>query len=282
MKAGLSYSDFITTVSKKYSEEIRTPRYGENLDGLLRSRSDVLYGITNGIDYQVWDPATDQSIARNYDLSSIEGKMENKLALQRENNMPEDPKIPLFGIVSRLSVQKGLDIVADAIHHLLSADVQFVLLGTGDERYQRIFRQIADEFPEKTGIHIVFDEDMARRIYAGSDMFLMPSRYEPCGLGQLISMRYGTIPIVRNTGGLADTVQHYDPDSGTGTGFRFEHETPDGLMWGVERALDVYYDEDRWKQLIINAMDVDFSWNRSAREYADLYEKAIQGDRGNA
>jgi starch synthase len=276
IKGGLAYSDVINTVSKNYSEEIQTPWYGENLDGLLSYRRDALYGIVNGLDYDVWNPATDQAIARNYDISSIESKVENKLALQGENNMPEDPQTPLIGVVSRLTYQKGLDIVADAIHDMSHQGIQIVLLGTGDEHYQDRFRKLAYDFPSSVGVNLTFSDPMARRIYAGSDMFLMPSRYEPCGLGQLISMRYGTIPIVRRTGGLADTVQKYDPDTGQGTGFHFEEESPAALMSAVRKALEIYSDKDNWRRLVLNAMKADFSWTNSAREYVNLYRKAIQ------
>ena len=276
IKGGLTYSDVINTVSREYSKEIQTPWYGENLDGLLSYRRDVLYGIVNGLDYDVWNPATDQAIARNYDASSIESKVENKLALQQENDIPQDPQIPLIGVVSRLSYQKGLDMIADAAHDMIHSGIQLVLLGTGDEYYQDRSRKLAYDFPSSVGINLAFDDSMARRIYAGSDMFLMPSRYEPCGLGQIISMRYGTIPIVRKTGGLADTVQQYDPDTGDGTGFCFHDEWPPALMSAVRKALEVYSDKDNWRRLIRNAMKADFSWANSAREYVNLYRKAIQ------
>ena len=278
IKGGLAYSDVINTVSRTYSEEIQTPgyRYGEGLDGLLRHRRDALYGIVNGVDYDVWNPATDQTIARKYDASSIEGKVENKLALQRENDLLEDPQTAPMGIVSRLTYQKGLDIIANAIHDMIHLGVQFVLLGTGDEHYQQLFQKLAYDFPSSVSINLMHDESMARRIYAGSDMFLMPSRYEPCGLGQLISMRYGTIPIVRRTGGLADTVQEYDPNTGKGTGFCFEDEWHVALMSAVRRALKIYSDRDNWRRLILNTMNTDFSWKHSAREYINLYKKAMQ------
>jgi starch synthase len=276
IKGGLAYSDVINTVSRQYSREIQTPWYGENLDGLLSYRRDVLYGIVNGLDYDVWNPATDQAIAQNYDASSIESKVENKLALQQENDIPQDPQIPLIGVVSRLSYQKGLDIIADAAHDMIHSGIQLVLLGTGDEHYQDRFRRLAYDFPSSVGINLMFSDSMARRIYAGSDMFLMPSRYEPCGLGQLISMRYGTIPIVRKTGGLADTVQDYDPNTGEGTGFCFHDEWSPALTSAVRRALRIYSDKDNWKKLALNAMKADFSWANSAKEYVKLYRKAMQ------
>ena len=280
IKGGLAYSDVINTVSQKYSEEIQTPEYGEKLDALLRNRHDSLSGIVNGLDYEVWNPAIDQSIARNYDASNIEGKIENKLALQRENYLPENPRIPLIGVVSRLSYQKGLDMIAESVHEMIGLGAQFVLLGTGDDHYLKWFQEIGYNFPDNVGMNLIFSESTAKRIYAGSDMFLMPSRYEPCGLGQLISMRYGTIPIVRRTGGLADTVQEYDPETGEGTGFCFDEESSAALMSAIRRALDIYSRESDWRKLVLNAMTSDFSWAHSATEYLELYKRAIR-NRGN-
>ena len=276
VKGGLAYSDVINTVSENYAREIQTPRYGERLDGLLSQRRDVLYGIVNGLDYDIWNPATDGDIARNYDVSSVDNKVENKRSLQRENYISEDPQAPLIGIVSRLSYQKGLDIVADAVHDMISLGAQFVLLGTGDEWYHSLFQKLADDFPDNVGINLTFNESIARHIYAGSDMFLMPSRYEPCGLGQLISMRYGTIPVVRRTGGLADTVHEYDPETGDGTGFCFDDESSTALMSAVGRALKIYSDADGWRRLVLNAMKADFSWEHSARKYTELYRDAMR------
>ena len=276
IKGGLVYSDIINTVSEKYAEEIQTPQYGERLDGLLRHRKDVLHGIINGLDYSIWDPATDGNIARNYDISSIEDKVENKLALQRENNISEDPQTPLLGVVSRLSHQKGLDMIGNSVYEMVSLGAQLVLLGTGDEDYRQWFQKLANDFPGRIGVNLLFSEAMARRIYAGSDMFLMPSRYEPCGLGQLIAMRYGTIPIVRRTGGLVDTVQEYNPATGDGTGFCFDDESSEALMSAIKRGLNVYYDKVSWRWLVLNAMKKDFSWTHSAEKYLGLYREAIQ------
>ena len=276
IKGGLAYSDAINTVSQSYSNEIQTPEYGEGLDGFLRQRSDALFGIINGLDYEVWNPATDQNLVRNYDASSIEGKIENKLALQRENYLPENSRIPLIGVVSRLSYQKGLDMIADSVHDMVALGAQFVLLGTGDDHYLELFQRIGSEFPDSVSMNLIFSESMARRIYAGSDIFLMPSRYEPCGLGQLISMRYGTVPVVRRTGGLADTVQEYDPKMGHGTGFCFEDESSVALVTAIKKALKVYSHKGCWRELILNTMKADFSWESSAREYVTLYKNAMQ------
>ena len=276
IKGGLAYADAINTVSREYSKEIQSPQYGEGLDGLLSYRKDVLYGIVNGLDYEVWNPATDRAIVRNYDASSIEKKIENKIALQKEIGVPQNPQTPMISIVSRLSYAKGLDMIAYAMHDISSLGVQLVLQGTGEGYYHELFQKLAHDFPENLHANLTFNDARARRIYAGSDMFLMPSRYEPCGLSQLISMRYGTIPIVHRTGGLADTVQEYDPGTGQGTGFLFEEESPAALISAVKKALSVYFDKDNWRKLILNAMEADFSWKKSAKEYVGLYKKATQ------
>jgi starch synthase len=276
IKAGISYSDIVNTVSREYSKEIQTPRYGEQIDSMLRSRASDLYGIVNGIDYDIWNPVTDTEIPTRFDLSSVGRKVENKVALQKELNLPQDAQIPMMGFVSRLTYQKGPDLIAEAMHEMVSMGAQFVLLGTGEEHYRQLFQKLTHDFPYNVRSNTSFNDSLARRIYAGSDIFLMPSRYEPCGLSQLISMRYGTIPVARRTGGLADTVQDYDPMTGKGTGFIFEEESPYALVSAVRRAIDVYHNKYDWQKLIINAMESDFSWRNSAREYIDLYQKAIQ------
>jgi len=276
IKAGISYSDIVNTVSREYSKEIQTPRYGEQIDSMLRSRASDLYGIINGIDYDIWNPITDTEIPVKFDLSSVERKVENKVALQKELNLPRDAQIPMMAFVSRLTYQKGPDLIAEAMHEMVSMGAQFVLLGTGEEHYSHLFQKLVHDFPYNVRANTSFNDSLARRIYAGSDIFLMPSRYEPCGLSQLISMRYGTIPVARRTGGLADTVQDYDPMMGKGTGFVFEEESPYALVSAVRRAIDVYHNKYDWQKLVINAMESDFSWRNSAREYVDLYQKAIQ------
>lgn len=272
MKAGLIYSDLVNTVSPTYSQEIQTPEYGFGLDGVLRERKNVLYGILNGIDYQVWDPSKDEQLIQNYSLENPEGKKDNKKALQKENNLPcED--VLLVGLISRLADQKGLDLVAGAIEEMMQLPLQFILLGTGDKHYHKIFDRLGKKFPRQTGIHLCFDPSMARRIYAGADVFLMPSRYEPCGLGQMISLRYGTIPVVRKTGGLADTVREFNPLTEEGNGFLFESYSSSEMLAAIKRALGLYIEKDKWGRLIRNAMKEDFSWDRSAKEYAKLYQK---------
>lgn len=277
IKAGISYSDVISTVSKRYSEEIQTPDYGETLDRLLSQRKDFLFGIVNGIDYDIWNPATDKALVCNYDETSIDNKVKNKLALQKEMRLPEDPQKIVAGVVSRLSYQKGLDIIINSAHDMANLDIQIVALGTGEEFYQNMFKRIAYELPNNVSIMLEFNDPLARRIYAGSDIFLMPSRYEPCGLSQIIAMRYGTVPVVRRTGGLVDTVvDYYDQNSNSPTGFCFDEASPYGMMSAIKNVMNVFSDKDKWKELILNCMRKDFSWKHSAREYLELYKKAIE------
>ncbi|NLG79507.1 MAG: glycogen synthase GlgA [Firmicutes bacterium] len=270
MKAGILYADVINTVSKTYAKEIQTPEYGQRMDGVLRARSKDLHGILNGLNYHEFNPETDARIYRNYGLGNIEDKKENKYALQRDMNLPSSTA-PLLGVVSRLVDQKGLDLIADAMDEMMGMDLQFVLLGTGDPYYENLFRSLRQRYPDKIAVEIGFNVVLAQRIYAGCDMFLMPSRFEPGGLGQLIAMRYGTIPIVRSTGGLADTVTNYEPERQVGNGFTFAEYSSDALLDTIRRAMDVYRDKRRWTALVENVMRHDFSWNRSAAEYMGLY-----------
>ncbi len=280
LKGGLVFSDILSTVSKKYAEEIQTQEYGERLEGVLTGRRGDLYGIINGIDYVEWNPATDRLIEANYDAGNPAPKAANKAALQRRYNLPERPGVPLFGLISRLAGQKGLDILADVLPHFLELDVQFVLLGTGEPYYHEVLSKLAERFPQKMGVALTFDNKLAHQIYAGSDTFLMPSRYEPCGLGQMISLRYGTIPVVRSTGGLADTVTDFKPETREGNGFAFVDYSPAALMGAMSRTVITYGAAPLWSQLVQNAMASDFSWDRSAREYEMLYQRAIERRRG--
>jgi len=276
MSEAILYSDVINTVSKTYAKEILTPEYGERLDGFLRRRSDRLYGILNGIDYDVFDPAHDSHIPVNYSPSSIDRKIENKVALQRLANLQVDPDAPLIGVIGRLADQKGFDLIAAAIDPIIQdVGAQFVLLGTGEVEYHRVFQELGTRYPSRAAIFLTFDADLAQKIYAGADMFLMPSRFEPCGLGQLISLRYGTVPIVRSTGGLADTVRDYDPRTGEGNGFSFDHYNRDALLVAVTRACEDFKHKDVWRNLMLRGMSEDYSWGASASKYADLYEQAI-------
>lgn len=274
MKAGILYADAVNTVSRRYAEEIQTPEFGERMDGLLRARRDDLFGIINGINYHEFDPAHDPRIFRPYDALHIEDKKENKYGLQRELGLPVRD-VPLLAVISRLVDQKGLDLVAQAVPELLAEDVQLVVLGTGDRHYEELFARLGREHPRQVAAHIGFNGILAQRIYAGADIFLMPSRFEPCGLGQLISLRYGTIPVVRETGGLADTITNYHPSTGGGNGFTFRDYSPEALAGAVREALRAYRVPATWHRLVRAAMEMDFSWNRSAAEYLDLYDRAL-------
>jgi starch synthase len=276
MKTGLVYADVINTVSKVYAEEIKTPQYGERLDGLLQKRSEDLYGIVNGVDYEEFNPLTDSDIAKNFSIYNLDDKKANKTSLQKEMGLPFSD-VPLIGLISRLSGQKGLNLIIDRIDEMLSKDIQFVLLGTGDEYYHDQFRAIAVKYSKKIAVHLGFNPKLAKQIYAGSDMFLMPSRFEPCGLGQLISLRYGTIPIVRATGGLAETIIDYDTDKELGNGFSFVDFSSDEMLDAIDRAVYVYSNcPDEWKALVRRAMELDFSWDSSAKKYEELYKYTIK------
>jgi starch synthase len=274
LKAGIIHADAVSTVSKTYAGEIQTPAYGYGMDGLLRQRGrrdGRLFGITNGIDDEKYNPATDPRIFENFSIGETEKKRANKYALQRQLNLPERD-IPVISIISRLVEQKGLDIVAVILEELMSMDVQLIILGTGEGRYENLFKNYAMRYPHKVSANIMYVDTLAQQIYAGADIFLMPSVYEPCGLGQLFAMRYGTIPIVRRTGGLADTVVHFNPATGEGNGFAFEDFLASGLMWAVREALSLYGSQE-WDTLVRNAMTSDFSWKTVAGEYIDMYQK---------
>jgi len=275
MKAGILYADLINTVSDKYSLEIQTPEFGEGLDGLLRKRAQDLYGIVNGIDYQNFNPETDERIYKNYSLDNIEDKVENKYRLQEELGLP-GKDVAVISIISRLVAQKGLDLVGKIMNDLLQNDVQFILLGTGEDKYQQMFSEIKIRYRKKSAVIIGFDPVLAQKIYAGSDIFLMPSKFEPCGLGQLISLRYGTIPVVHATGGLEDTIIDFNQDPEKGNGFSFDNYSALDLWKALQRALDLYKNRPhQWRQLVTNAMRADFSWNKSAQKYISLYQRAI-------
>jgi len=271
MKTGLVYSDMINTVSETYAEEIKTFQYGYGLDGVMRSCAGKLCGILNGIDYEKYDPATDKRIYANYTINSLDRKKINKHELQKELGL-EQKDVPMISIISRLADQKGLDLVYWVAEEILSRDIQFVVLGTGEKRLEDFFINLEKRFPGKMSANILFDDTLAQKIYAASDMFLMPSLFEPCGLGQIFSLRYGTVPIVRKTGGLSDTVTHFDAKTKTGNGFVFENYTSDGLMWAINDALKVY-NSGEWKYVVENAMKCNFSWDVSAEKYIALYKK---------
>ncbi|MHB0976152.1 MAG: glycogen synthase GlgA [Candidatus Aquicultorales bacterium] len=276
IRGAIIHSDIITTVSWQYAKEIKTAEFGEGSEEFLRSRSDSLFGILNGIDYSVWNPETDHLIPFHYSVRDLSGKAACKIALQREGGLPGREDVPLFGIICRLSEQKGLDILVETIDEFLNLDVQLVLLGAGGEEYESFFKVIAERYPGKMVANIRFDEALAHRIEAGADMFLMPSKFEPCGLNQMISLKYGTVPIVRRTGGLADTITNYTGENlQIANGFSFNSMGGSDLLACVKRAVLLYKDQPRWRRLMLNGMGQDWSWETSARKYAELYEIAL-------
>ena len=276
LKGGILFADAITTVSKKYALEIMTPEYGCGLEGVIRDREKDLYGILNGVDYLEWNPKIDPHIKKNYEAADLRGKESCKKDLQEIYSLPPDATVPLIGIVSRLAHQKGLDILADAIEELMRLDLQLVVLGTGEQRYHELLASLAARYPQKIGLKIGFDNALAHKVEAGCDLFLMPSKYEPCGLNQIYSLAYGTIPIVRATGGLDDTIEDYNPSTGAGNGFKFADYSGAALLAAVKRALSVYFRKKALHQLIANAMACDFSWEKSAAEYLALYRKLVE------
>jgi starch synthase len=276
MKAGIVYADVINTVSQKYSQEIQTPEFGYGLEGILRKRKDDLFGILNGVDYQDWDPAHDRHLAASYDSRDLSGKKKCKNDLLKEFKLTSAlENVPLLAVISRLADQKGFDLLAAIVDDLLALDVGFVLLGTGEKKYHDLFAEIARRYPEKAGIRIAYDDRLAHKIEAGADLFLMPSKYEPCGLNQIYSLKYGTIPVVRATGGLDDTIVSYDPATGRGNGFKFKNYEAREFLAQIKQALRFYNQPKHWKQIVQNAMAADFSWQRSAQAYLELYRKAI-------
>ena len=276
MLGALCYADRITTVSPSYAEEICSEYYGEGLDFTLRRRHDILSGILNGIDTKVYDPEKDKALAVNYSASSLEKKKGNKTALQKEVGLPVSEEVPMFSLISRLTEQKGLDLVTYILPHICDRGMQLVILGIGDSKYEEAFRWYAQRHPDKICFLQRFDEALSHRIYAASDAFLMPSRFEPCGLSQMMSMRYGTLPIVRETGGLKDSVAPYNKFTGEGTGFSFANFNAHELLGAVDEALTVWYnDKEAWERLMENAAKSDFSWKASAKEYRKLYRDLV-------
>lgn len=272
LKGGIVYADKVSTVSESYAGEITTAEYGEGLNGLLYARRNDLVGIVNGISYDEYNPETDNMIYKNYNASNVfEGKAENKRRLQEELNLPQAPDKFMIGIVSRLTDQKGFDILARVLEEICQEDVQIVVLGTGEEHFENMFRHFAWKYPQKISANIYFSNQLAHKIYAGCDAFLMPSRFEPCGLSQLISMRYGTIPIVRETGGLKDTVIPYNEYDGVGTGFSFKQYSSHDMLHVIRYAHSIYCNTAGWNGIIENAMKVDYSWKVSAKKYIDMY-----------
>ncbi|MDD5136295.1 MAG: glycogen/starch synthase [Candidatus Omnitrophica bacterium] len=279
MKAGLMYADAVTTVSPTHAKEILTREFGCGLEGVLKNKEHVLSGILNGIDYKVWNPETDTKIPREYSVSTLDDKYVNKEMLQKELGLKIDREIPMIGMISRLADQKGLDLLAKIVEELLSLKVQFVLLGTGDNKYHILFEKMANMHSKNTSVNLRFDATLAQKIYAASDLFLIPSRYEPCGLAQMISFRYGTIPVVRETGGLKDSVKEFNPKAGEGNGFTFSEYRADHLFAAIKRALAFYKNKTVWPGLVKSVMALDFSWKRSAAEYLKLYQRISQNNK---
>jgi len=278
MKTGIVFADLISTVSNKYSHEILTPEYGAGLEKTLRTRKPDLYGILNGADYSVWNPETDTNIPYNYSINDLTGKLKNKKYLLEEFKMPFNEKISLIGIISRMVAQKGFDIFAEAINELMTLNAQWIILGSGEDHYELMFRSLANELPNKVGVSTGYNNKLSHLIEAGADMFLMPSRYEPCGLNQIYSLKYGTVPIVRKTGGLADTVHDWDElhsyKLDTGTGFTFNDHSGYALFKSVERAVNCFSVKRAWKKIQSNGMKKDYSWKHSAEQYIELYKLA--------
>jgi starch synthase len=267
LKGGMIFSDIINTVSETYSKEIQTKEFGFGLEGVLQKRKNSVFGILNGLDYTIWNPETDKFILKNFSADDLAGKAQDKADLQKLCNLPAKSDVPLFGIVSRLAEQKGFDILAEGIDEVCKMGLQLVILGTGDLKYHEIMEGMVRKYPKVISLNLKFDDALAHKIYAGSDLFLMPSKYEPCGLGQLISLRYGTIPVVFKTGGLADTVNDKN-------GFVFDEYSKNALIKTIKRALKAFESKKSWVSLVKMAMGLDFSWEGSAKKYIKLYEKA--------
>jgi starch synthase len=277
LKTGLAYADALTTVSPTYAREIQTPALGMGLDDILRRRAGALTGILNGVDTDEWDPRTDKRLASRYSEKSLYRKEKNKEALLTALGLPYAKGVPVLGIVSRLSAQKGVELLDPVVPELLaSRDVRFVALGSGEPRLEQMLHAIQSRFPDQACFFRGFSDELAHRIEAGADLFLMPSIYEPCGLNQMYSMRYGTAPVVHATGGLADTVRHFDPATGEGNGFVFEHPTHEGLRWALGRGLAAYDEPKAWRRLQKNGMTADFSWGERATQYKELYQRVAE------
>jgi starch synthase len=275
LKGGLVFSDYLTTVSRKYAEEIQTTEYGHGLDGVVRSRADHLLGILNGVDYSIWNPEVDTLIPARYSAAELSGKQVCKRDLLAEFQLPQQNlDRPLVGIVSRFADQKGFDLLAQVADALTQENMAMVALGAGEPKHERMFGELSERFPERIAVKLAYDNTLAHKIEAGADIFLMPSRYEPCGLNQIYSLRYGTVPVVRATGGLDDTIEPFDGASRSGTGFKFSEYTGSALLASLREAFAAYADKSAWLRLQTNGMAKDFSWNASAAEYTRLYELA--------
>jgi starch synthase len=276
LKAGIAYADLVTTVSPRYAREITTPEYGCGLDGLLRKRQDSLVGILNGVDFEEWNTTHNPYLRHPYSVDDLSGKTLNKLDLQKELGLPVNKDIPLFGNISRLIDQKGVDILLGALEEMLSADMQFVVLGTGDPAYENAYRELAQRHPTKVAARIGFNQGLSQRIEAGCDFFTMPSRYEPCGLNQMYSLHYGTVPIVRVTGGLDDSVIDISENQDHADGIKFAEYSGSALAKAIRKALALYAEPELLTHYRINGMTVDFSWEKTARKYSEVYENLLK------
>jgi starch synthase len=277
LKGGLVLSDFITTVSRKYSQEIQTTEFGFGLEGVLRDRASTVTGILNGVDYDEWSPQTDKFIAAKYSPEDLSGKAKCKQDLLAAFGIKDvNTKLPVIGIVSRFASQKGFDLIAQIVDRLAREELIIMALGSGDKLYEEMFLRMQKQFPQKIALKVAYDNALAHKIEAGSDMFLMPSKYEPCGLNQIYSLKYGTVPVVRATGGLDDTVEPWDARTGRGTGFKFTDYNGEALLLTIKQALNAFRDQSSWQPLMRNGMNKDFSWNASAKEYVRVYERAKQ------
>lgn len=274
LKGALTYSDYITTVSRKYAQEIQTSEYGFGLEGVLRSRSSVIAGIVNGVDYNEWSPEKDKFIAESFGETSLDGKAKDKKDLLKTFGADPETKLPVIGIVSRFAAQKGFDLISAIADRLAREEAIVVALGSGDKEYEELFARLMKQYPTRFFVKVAYDNAVAHKIEAGADMFLMPSRYEPCGLNQIYSLKYGTVPIVRATGGLDDTIESWDAATGKGTGFKFAEYDAEALLATIKSALAAFQDHAGWQKLMRNGMKRDFSWAASAKEYVKVYEKA--------
>lgn len=274
LKAGIVYADLITTVSETYAQEIQTPEYGASLDGVLATRRDSLFGILNGIDTHEWNPRVDKFIPQHYSLEDFDLKQKNKQALLAQLGLPFDENIPTVGMISRLTPQKGFELLPPVFHEIMRFPLQFVVLGSGEQKYEDFFRWAVYEYTDRVSAYFGFNNQLAHLITAGCDMFLMPSRYEPCGLNQMYSLNYGTVPIVRRTGGLADTVHDYHEFGDEGNGFSFYDFTPYALWTSIERAFNLFHQKSIWQQIVRQGMTADFSWEASAKKYLEIYKRA--------
>ncbi len=277
MKAGLAVSDMLSTVSRRYGHEMQTSENGYGLDWLLRQRANRLVGIVNGVDFDVWNPETDSALPANYSRHDLSGKAECKRALLEGFSLPVDLERPIFASITRLTSQKGIELIQQVALDILATGSYIVALGSGDSAYENFFQRLRDHAPRQVGVFRGYSEDLSHRIEAGADMFMMPSRFEPCGLNQMYSLRYGTVPIVRAVGGLDDTVQNFDAVTGTGNGFKFSEFRADKFLERIYEALFAYYDRDAWRRLQWNGMNEDHSWENAARKYVELYRRAIGG-----